>query len=642
MRKLLPLLLFLAPLPFRAANGDTTHVVTHNQVLVVTDPSTGWNEYKAWGVFPSQSTSCRKLVVTMSYKCPTGWACGEWDYIDQIWLRRAGSVDSVSKNLELVRFITPYGNGFNSSWNFQWHADITDFAPFLHDSVEIGYVHTGYETNSGKGWVVTLDFAFIEGPAVRPFIGMSKLVDGGFSYGNSGDPIENHLTPDTVAYDANATLGRIYVSHTGHGMDNNQNCSEFCSKYRDLFIDGSLAERFYRWRKCGHNALFPQGGTWVYDRANWCPGAVVFPWRYDHAISGGSSHVYDIDMEPYSNGGGNEYIIAYLLQYGAPAHTLEASLEEMLQPSSIKEYARFNPICDNPKVVLRNNGSATLSSAVIKYGFEGYPEQSYAWSGNLAIHQIDTVELGGTVIPPMNNAPFRAYISSVNGNADAYPKDDTLRSLAGMVTGIWDTALYLDFRTNAEPWETSYELYNENGTAIYSRPANSLVANTIYKDTFHLAPGCYRFVLHDEDAYGGDGLSFWANSAAGSGYARLRKVANSAIIKSFATDFGSIMELSFTVGLMTSTPETPGEAQAVSIYPNPSSGRISIDVALSSPQSFIAEVYDMTGRLIEKKQLNAVADTRVDFDLEAQANGIYLVKVYNDSFTTTKKIVLQR
>ena len=27
------------------------------------------------------------------------------------------------------------------------------------------------------------------------------------------------------------------------------------------------------WRDdCGENPLYPQGGTWIYDRANWCPG----------------------------------------------------------------------------------------------------------------------------------------------------------------------------------------------------------------------------------------------------------------------------------------------------------------------------------------------------------------------------------
>jgi len=27
--------------------------------------------------------------------------------------------------------------------------------------------------------------------------------------------------------------------------------------------------------ECADNPLYPQGGTWIYDRAGWCPGAKV-------------------------------------------------------------------------------------------------------------------------------------------------------------------------------------------------------------------------------------------------------------------------------------------------------------------------------------------------------------------------------
>ncbi len=77
--------------PSMAATGDTTHVITHQNAIMTTDPGgSGTNENKVWATFPAAGTSYRKAFVMMTYKCPDGMACGEWDYIDQILLRRSG------------------------------------------------------------------------------------------------------------------------------------------------------------------------------------------------------------------------------------------------------------------------------------------------------------------------------------------------------------------------------------------------------------------------------------------------------------------------------------------------------------------------------------------------------------------------
>ena len=61
---------------------------------------------------------------------------------------------------------------------------------------------------------------------------------------------------------------------TGHGSDVNQ-CCEFASHYYNLNLNGSSILQQQIWRDCGFNELYPQGGTWIYNRANWCPGATV-------------------------------------------------------------------------------------------------------------------------------------------------------------------------------------------------------------------------------------------------------------------------------------------------------------------------------------------------------------------------------
>src|SRR5688572_20749631 len=114
MRKIYTLLAFmtLACSLASAATGDTLTVVTHNDTLVVTNPATGNNPYRVWAVFPPDSIKYRKVILHLNYRCPPGLSCGEWDYIDNVYLRRMGGVNGDTANIEVTRFITPYGLSF--------------------------------------------------------------------------------------------------------------------------------------------------------------------------------------------------------------------------------------------------------------------------------------------------------------------------------------------------------------------------------------------------------------------------------------------------------------------------------------------------------------------------------------------------
>ncbi len=58
------------------------------------------------------------------------------------------------------------------------------------------------------------------------------------------------------------------------------------------------------WRTdCSVNPCSPQGGTWTYSRAGWCPGASVIPWDNDvtSLITPGGFAVVDYNIQPYEN-----------------------------------------------------------------------------------------------------------------------------------------------------------------------------------------------------------------------------------------------------------------------------------------------------------------------------------------------------
>lgn len=137
--------------------------------------------------------------------------------------------------------LTPYGSIYGKGWRWKWDVDVTDFAPFLRDSVEIEYIHTGYEAPT-LGWALTIDFEIITGPPVINFIGMTPLWNAGYKYGDPKEKIEDNILPINYESPAGAAINRIRIQHTGHGMDRPKNCSEFCSRWRILKLDGKIAD----------------------------------------------------------------------------------------------------------------------------------------------------------------------------------------------------------------------------------------------------------------------------------------------------------------------------------------------------------------------------------------------------------------
>ena len=56
-------------------------------------------------------------------------------------------------------------------------------------------------------------------------------------------------------------------------------------------------EKLYK-DDCGFNAIWPQGGAWIFDRANWCPGEAVpiFNHEITPYITAGDSATFDINF----------------------------------------------------------------------------------------------------------------------------------------------------------------------------------------------------------------------------------------------------------------------------------------------------------------------------------------------------------
>lgn len=524
-------------------------------------------------------------IIDSLYVAPDStWMQGQWPY----W-----NVFEVVNNIEIARAITPYGGQLPNTWSFTWVSDVTDFAPLFKDSAEFRVLYEGYQ----DGFTVSLDFAMVHGTPAREALGVQQMWTGGFSYGITTDPIEDHLDARVVQIPTYATGGtKLRILQTGHGFGGNQNCAEFCPKNHYISVDQVNTHTGLVWRdQCGLNPIFPQGGTWLYDRAAWCPGEIVYPFEYELTpfVTPGGSHTLNMDMDPFTNVNNNYPgygVGANLIYYGNPNFTRDAGIEDILAPSRDMRYHRFNPVCGKPRIVVRNSGTAPLTSVDIEYGIAGSASSSYTWTPVSPLAFLDTAWIdlpAPTYSDPSSTGTFFARIAGLNGTgADEYQTNDTLFSQVEQPP-VYQDGIIISIKPNNAASQTKVEVQDDNGNLVFSRA--NYTANQLERDTLLLPHGCYRFELKDA---GKNGLSFFNFNNDGAGTARLHNVNSGAMLINFDPNFGTSQIHYFTVqyGLQT---ETLPETLEWNVYPNPANQFIKVDV--NSLSEYQAGLWNMQG-----------------------------------------------
>jgi hypothetical protein len=545
------------------------------------------------------------------------------------WYTKFPEVD----RYELARYITPYGNGLSLGTGWTWTFDVSDYRTLLADSVHL----------AAGNWqeLLSMKFLMIEGTPPRDVVGIQNLWNGGFNYGQSSDPIESHLQPLTINIPANAANTRWKSRITGHGMDTPENCAEFCAKNHYFKVDGTQQFSKLVWRdNCDVNPLYPQGGTWVYDRANWCPGAEV--WTYDFEltpfVTPGNSAVLDHDVQPYVSTGGWDYyqIEDQLVSYSAPNFTLDAAIEDILSPSTDQMWTRLNPVCTNPVIRIKNTGSSNLTSLTITYGLNGGTPSVYNWTGNLPFMATEEVTLGNFAWTPSATG-FSVTLSDPNGGTDQYANNNSKIS-SYVYPQILIPQFVIEFRTNNYPYENQWTLKDAGGTILRSRDGAVLSANTVYRDTVTLVDGCYEFELTDS---GEDGLSFWANTAQGSGYIRFKKVTPAVTLKNFGSDFGGQVYHQFTVNSSVGIEDVFSTNNSLNVFPNPGDGHVYINVDLMKKENGKVEITDIMGKKVYEYAFKDLAAESIEADLSHLPKGMYFVNLRIDNDLLTKKLMIQ-
>ncbi len=516
--------------------------------------------------------------------------------VDSIIIASTGTIDITlmpyysksAQKFEIMSFVTPYGIGLDLGKDGKmWEFDVTDYLPILNGSKRLS-VERG-------AWQEELDirFLFIKGTPTRSVLDIQQLWPA-TEENYQSIQADRRFEPLDIALDPNAKGYKIRSMITGHGQE-----GEFIPREHVISVNG---EDFSRdvWKQCSDNPVYPQGGTWIYPRAGWCPGMATDLAEFDVTAQMQSANVFDYTVAAGS--GDSRYLVNnQLVSYGAPNFTVDAEVLDVRRPSERVEFARFNPAGTRPVITLRNNGSETLTSLTINYGVQGEPTNTFRWTGSLAF--LDTTHV--TLPTPstwgtLTSNVFNVQVSQPNGKADQYAKNDGYAS-SFVKPPVYSGGIVIRYRTNKVPEQNYYQITDKNGNIVLEN-TDATDPSTNYFDSLTLAPGNYTFSFYDE---GENGINFWATPNDGAGTLAFRKnrLATGTAHKTFNPDFGKFVRFDFTIAGSSSVGSANEKLKLLRVYPNPASELLKIDLAGYESERFTYSIVNVTGKRMTNGEL---------------------------------------
>lgn len=591
------------------------------QPLKITDSVIVWNA--KWRYYKDANN---QVTDSFEVHADTVYTAKTWNYY---------TYSPTIQKYEIARLITPYAGGFNKDWKWNYVFDVTDFEGLLKDSVEIELFYSGYQ----DGFTASLQFDFMEGEPIRKIHSLVPVYMGSFPYGDPQNSIENYLRLKRFKYPEGAQTARFKVIQTGHGFGGNENCAEFCPKNHYVKINGTTQYTTLVWKDdCGSNPLYPQPGTWLYNRSNWCPGEGVNPYDYELSpwINAGDSFDLDLDMEPFTNVGNNfcTYIISGVLVFYEQAKPItDIGIIEIVSPNADMRFSRVNPSCYDPVIRVQNLGNQEVYSIDFEYGVMGGIKRTVTWKGAIKSGETqDCIVWMPDWTGAQNQGVFECRILKVNNYASDYRTSNNYLSSKFNLAPVLPSRFFVQLRTNNAPAENKMVIRNNDGKVYFEK--NYSQANFLHRDTLDLPLGCYELKLTDA---GNNGLAFWANQAAGTGSFQIRNM-SSQLIQNFNADFGSSITYYFTVSHPMNIAPFTAQTAGYEVYPNPSSGMLYLQSVTASEISEI-KMLGMDAK-IWFPQIISRQEGQIHLNIREMPVGVYVLHFTTPAGPRSLKVVI--
>lgn len=541
---------------------------------------------------------------------------------------------------EIGRFITPYGINLDLGPDgFTWIYDVTDYAHLLKGEVDI---------NAGNQQeLLDIRFQLITGTPPREVVQIDRPWGGRKSRLYKALDGNSCLMDVAIALSPLTKEAKIKTRLTGHGHNSNTGDYPHCCEWKDNthyllnHTDTIAAWSIWQATECPENPVYPQGGTWPGEREGWCPGDMVddIEWELTPYIENQSLNVdYDITDVPADNlgmGNGNYVVSMHLVEYTQTPFLNDAEVYDVINPNDFRYYSRLNPICADPTIVIRNNGSLPLTTLQIHYGVKGGEVQTYHWSGLINPHQKQKITLpvwDDTFWFGDDSNIFSVEVSSPNGNEDQYADNNSYETRY-ITPDIYDEKIILNLKMNHEAYRYKIAITNIFGDTVYQR--HEMANDSIYVDTLSFPNGCYTMMVLDSLNMG---LAYWAYPTQGSGYVRFYNEEGS-YLKNFDSDFGRSINYSFIIGSLTYIKENNFEAM-LDVYPNPVTSFLNVKTE-SFDGTYTVKLVSAEGRCVfnEHWTLNGLEEKKID--AQHFKPGIYMLLMENKNLRFSRKVVIQ-
>lgn len=288
-----------------ASNGSTatqsvtvevTSTIADRMVMSMDDAVIDWTSlgtqwYENEYALPQSVGAYDRIMAHLVVTCPmVSGGCDDWD--------RLASIQAMAPNgewVEIIRYITPYGVACDHT------LDVTDFASILQGNTPIRMYIDTWGTG---GWKMDLELTYEAGTPEFLYTNVHTAWHGNYNFGDPADPQPaGVVTVDPGA--AEAAKLRLVTSGHGWGQNNTDNAAEFYNATHEIVVNGTTFTQNL-WTDCNPNPddCSPQNGTWTYNRAGWCPGAIAQPYEYDlTSLLNGSpldlSYIFDEDYADF-------------------------------------------------------------------------------------------------------------------------------------------------------------------------------------------------------------------------------------------------------------------------------------------------------------------------------------------------------
>lgn len=276
-----------------------------------------------------------------------------------------------------------------------------------------------------------------------------------------------------------------------------------------------------------------------------------------------------------------------------------------------------------PQLRWLNNGNRTLTEMDFCFQLDSGTIQKITRKGKWSYGTIDTFFLDTLYHFREGMHCLRAW--SVLPE-DEQHGNDTLKRTFSYHRGI---SLRWEIKTDYRPEQTRWVLKDAQGKILAENP-QKLHFMTTFRDTFCLEEGCYDFVIYDSC---GNGLN--GDNGYGQGYYYLY-LQEKCIARNIQFGFKDSIRFCIDSTLSISAPASPEIFTCVTLYPNPCSSQLNIDIAPMQEGNCSLALYTVDGRKLQ--EWNHI-ENHTQISTRTLPKGAYLIHIYGEKTCINKLFI---